>query len=142
MDPRPIVVTCCLAGVAALLVLAIPAAADKLYKWTDKAGNIHYTDLRPTEKVKAQERRKFGDKPADVELPYSLQKAVDDHPVTLFTADTGCADACGKASKHLKQRGVPYTEKNARDGAVAGEVKAANGGKLEVPFLKIGNQFI
>lgn len=30
-----------------LLVLAAPAGAERVYKWTDAAGNIHYTDAPP-----------------------------------------------------------------------------------------------
>src|SRR5690242_12248060 len=123
-------------------LLALPTAqADKLYKWTDAEGNVHYTDHPPTPaEARSQERKKFGDRPTDVTLPYALQQAIKKFPVTLYTAD--CGDACTKAAALLSKRGVPYTEKNAREAAAGEELKALNGGKLEVPLLKLGNQLV
>ena len=46
------------------------------------------------------------------------------------------------ASALLAKRGVPFTEKNARDTAVGEELKALNGGKLEVPVVKVGSQVV
>jgi len=127
-----------------VLVLALaagPAAAGKLYKWTDKDGKVHYTDQPPPSEAKASERKQFGDKPApDASLPYALQQAVKNFPVTLYSSD--CGDACSKASALLSKRGVPITEKNASDPAAGEELKALTGGKLEVPVLKIGGQML
>ena len=121
------------------LLAATPAPADKLYKWTDADGNVHYTDHAPTPaEARTQERKAFGDKPTDVAVPYALQRAIKNFPVTLYTAD--CGDACTKAAALLAKRGVPFTEKNARDTAIGEEVKALNSGKLEVPLLRIGTQ--
>ena len=125
----------------ALALAAGPAAAGKLYKWTDKDGNVHYTDQPPPSEAKASERKQFGDKPApDASLPYALQQAVKSFPVTLYSSD--CGDTCSKASGLLSKRGVPVTEKNARDPATAEELKTLTGGKLEVPVLKIGGQVL
>jgi len=129
-------VMCC-----SLLVLA-EAQADKLYKWTDADGNVHYTDHAPTPaEATRQERRKFGDKPADVALPYALQRAIKNFPVTFYTAPD-CGGACSQAAALLAKRGVPFTEKNAREAAAGEELKALNGGKLEVPLLKLGSQVL
>jgi len=123
-------------------LLALDAAhADKLYKWTDAAGNVHYTDHAPTPaEAKRQERRKFGDKPTDVPVPYALQRATKNFPLTLYNAD--CGEPCSKAAALLAKRGVPFTDKNARDAATAEELKGLNGGKVEVPFLKLGTQVL
>jgi hypothetical protein len=123
-------------------LLAMDAArADKLYKWTDPDGNVHYTDHAPipAEAMK-QERKRFGDKPTDVVLPYALQRAIKTYPVTLYNSD--CGDACTKAAALLSQRGVPFSDKQARDAAAGQELKALTGGKLEVPVLKLGNQVL
>jgi glutaredoxin len=123
------------------LLAVASAQADKLYKWTDADGNVHYTDHAPTPaEAKTQERKAFGDKPTDIAVPYALQRAIKNFPVTLYSAD--CGDACTKAAALLAKRGVPFTEKNARDTATGEEVKAMNGGKLEVPLLKIGSQML
>jgi glutaredoxin len=124
-----------------LLVLAA-AQADKLYKWTDAEGNVHYTDHAPTPaEATRQERKQFGDKPTDVPLPYALQQAIKNFPVTFYTA-ADCGDACSKAAALLVKRGVPFTEKNARDAGAGEELKALTGGNLEVPLLKLGSQVL
>jgi glutaredoxin len=125
---------------AALLVAATPASAAKLYKWVDSNGKVHYTDQPPPADAKTQERKKFGDKAIDATLPYSLQQAMKNFPVTLYSSD--CGDTCTKASAYLDRRGVPFADKNARDAAIADELKALTGGKLEIPVLKIGGQLI
>jgi hypothetical protein len=110
----------------ALALAAGSAAAGNLYKWTDKDGNVHYTDQLPPPDAKVLERKKFSDTPADApSSSYALQQAIKNFPVTLYNADS--CDACTKASTFLTQRGVPFTEKNARDPAVAQELKALTG---------------
>jgi glutaredoxin len=125
----------------AMLLAVSGVQADKLYKWTDAEGNLHYTDHPPTPaEAKKQEHKRFGDKPADSGLPYALQQAVKNFPVTLFTSD--CGDACTQAAALLTKRGVPFVEKNAREAAVQDELKALNSGKLEVPVIMLGTQLI
>src|SRR5215831_11973660 len=132
--------------VAALMlscaVLTLGSAhADKLYKWTDANGNVHYSQHEPAPtEAKTQERKRFGDQPADGGLPYALQRAVKNHPVTLYTSD--CGEGCTKAAALLAQRGVPFSEKNARDAAAGKELMALTGGKLEVPVLTVGSQIL
>lgn len=123
-------------------LLAMDASqADTLYKWTDADGNVHYTDHEPTPaEAKKQERKRFGDKPTDVALSYALQRATKNFPLTLYNSD--CGDACSKAAALLSQRGVPFSDKNARDAAAGEELKALTGGKLEVPVLKLGSQVL
>jgi glutaredoxin len=124
----------------ALTLGAGPAVAGKLYKWTDPDGNVHYTDQPPPADARASERKKFGDTPPDVPLSYALQKAIKNFPVILYSSD--CGDACTKASALLQQRGIPFTEKNAREPAAAEELKALTGGALEVPVMKLGSEVI
>ena len=130
----PALMVGCVLGSAGL------AEADKLYKWTDGDGNVHYTDHPPPAEAKKLEQKRLGDKPTDVALPYALQQATKNFPATLYNSD--CGDACFKATTLLSQRGVPFTDKNARDPAVGEELKAANRGKLEVPVLKLGTQIL
>ncbi len=131
-----------LALIVALMVVIAPATAGKLYKWMDKNGNVHYTDQPPPPEAKTAEQKKFGDKAtSDAPVPYALQQAAKNFPVTLYTADQ-CGDACSKASALLSQRGIPYTGKDARDPTVAEELKGLIGGKLEVPVMKLGSQVV
>jgi glutaredoxin len=125
----------------ALALTMGPAVAGKLYKWVDKNGEVHYTDQPPPAEAESSERKKFGDQPADAPVPYALQQALKNFPVTLYNADK-CGDPCSKASALLSQRGVPFTEKNAQDAAVGEELKGLTGGKLEVPVMKLGTQVV
>jgi glutaredoxin len=130
-----------LALIVALMLTTSLATAGKLYKWVDKDGNLHYTDQPPPAEAKTTEQKKFGDNASDAPVPYALQQAVKNFPVTLYSADQ-CGDACNKAAALLGQRGVPFTQKDARDPAVAEELKSLNGGKLEVPVMKLGSQVV
>jgi glutaredoxin len=131
-----------LALIVALMMVIAPATAGKLYKWVDKDGRVHYTDQLPPPEAKTTERKQLGDKASDAPVvPYALQQAAKNFPVTLYTADQ-CGDACSQASALLGQRGVPFTERNARDPAAAEELKALIGGKLEVPVMKLGSQVV
>jgi len=129
---------------ALIIIMALataPAAAGKLYKWVDQNGEVHYTDQPPPPEAKTAEHRKFGDQATDAPVPYAVQQAAKSFPVTLYTADQ-CGDPCSKGSALLAKRGVPFTEKNVRDAALGEELKALNGGKLEVPVIKIGSQVV
>ena len=41
------IVTCGAIAIASAFAVAAPAAAQKLYKWTDENGKVHYTDKAP-----------------------------------------------------------------------------------------------
>ena len=129
-----------LAWMIALVLVAGPAFAGELYKWVDKDGKVHYTDQPPPPEAKTAERKKLGDRPSEAQLPYGLQQAVKNFPVTLYNAD--CPDACGKATAFLNKRGIPFTDRVVQDPATAEELKALTGGKLVVPVLKVGKQVL
>lgn len=120
----------CLATMAAL-----PAAAAQLYRWVDDKGNVEWRDTPPPPTAKNVESRtiKTGPVPTSA-LPYSVQQAVKNFPVTLWVTD--CGDPCSKARAHLARRGVPYSEKNAQ--VDLAEFKKASGGGMEVPLLIVG----
>jgi hypothetical protein len=68
-------------------------------------------------------------------VPYSVQVAVKNFPVTLWVFD--CGEACTKARDHLARRGIPYTERNAQK--ELDELKKLIGG-TEVPLLLVGSR--
>ena len=120
------------------LILALAAAdAGNLYRWVDQDGKVHYTDTLPPPEAKSAERKKLGDKGVGGTVPYSLQVAIKNFPVTVFNAKD-CGEPCKLGMALLNKRGVPYTEKNARDPASTEELSALTGGKLEVPVLTVG----
>ncbi len=123
-----------------LTLMAAPALGADLYRWMDEQGQVTYSDLPPPASVKTAEQRRFGNRPGSQQLPYALQMATRDHPVTLFVSD--CGVACSQATQLLGKRGVPFTEKNAKDPKVQPELMVLTGGKLEVPVLLVGKNVV
>jgi glutaredoxin len=128
--------------IAILSVLAIlsaaPAGAAQLYRWVDDKGNVEYRDTPPPSSAKKVEQRRFGGgSPETSPLPYSVQQAAKNFPVTLWT--TNCGAPCDRARAHLTRRGVPYTEKDPQADVEA--FQKLTGG-LEVPVLYVGTQQI
>ena len=121
--------------VAALV--AMPAGAE-LYKWVDADGNVHYTDTPPPSNAKKSERKKIVDKPSAPTVSYSVQQAMKNHPVTLYTYD--CGDGCAKANALLTKRGIPFTSKDPLDPATREEMKKATGGDEVAPVLLVGKR--
>jgi len=122
--------------VCALALLATPLGAAQLYRWVDEKGNVEWRDTPPPASAKKVEQRTVSTSPIPAsDLPYSLQQAVKNFPVTLWTTD--CGDLCNRARAHLSRRGVPHTEKDPQTDIEA--FKKISGGSFEVPFLLVGN---
>jgi len=121
----------------ALLGAALAANAQ-LYRWTDEKGRVHITDTPPPASAKNVQRRSSSAGPAagNSNLPYSVQRAAQNYPVTLYTAPD-CAP-CGPARALLNARGVPFREVLVVDEKQAEELKNAVG-SLSVPSLKVGS---
>jgi len=119
----------------ALLFAATSVTAAQLYRWVDNKGNVEWRDTPPPAAAKKVEQRKMGDNVISTgEMPYSLQQATKNHPVT-FWASPDCGSACATARGHLDRRGTPYTERNPQADIEA--FKKLSGG-LEVPYLQVG----
>jgi len=120
-----------------IAALAGLAAAQQMYRWVDENGRTHITDTPPPASAKGVRKVKPAADSAEG-LPYILQQAVSQFPVTLYTSPE-CADPCRTAREHLAKRGVPFTETQIREGAE--ELKRlANA--TEVPALKVGGQVV
>ena len=118
------------------IVMTLPAAAAQLYRWVDDKGNVEWRDTPPPSTAKKVEQRNLSVSTIPTGgLPYSVQQAVKNFPVTLWI--TNCGDACNRARAHLARRGVPYAEKNARSDVEG--FKKATGGSMEVPLLIVGS---
>ena len=119
-----------------VLALALPAGAAQLYKWTDEKGNVEWRDTPPPANAKKVEQRNMGGNTIETStMPYALQQAVKNHPVTLWGFD--CGPPCGDARKHLAKRGIPYTERDSQKNAEAFRKLT---GSLEVPVLYVGSR--
>jgi hypothetical protein len=120
----------------AFAMAAGPAAAAQLYRWVDEKGNVEWRDTPPPPHAKNVEQRNMSGNTIETStLPYSVQQAVKNFPVTLWAFD--CGDPCNRARAHLHKRGVPHVERNAQKEADA--LKSLTG-TLEVPVLLVGTK--
>lgn len=121
----------------AALLIAIPAQAAQLYRWVDDRGRVEWRDTPPPATAKKVEQRSVGGSVIETStLPYGLQQAVLNHPVTLYI--NNCGEACDKARAHLTRRGIPFTQKNPQDDVDA--YKKLTAGGMEVPLLFVGRE--
>ncbi|HEY7744485.1 MAG TPA: glutaredoxin family protein [Burkholderiales bacterium] len=121
---------------AVALLAAGPALlAAQVYRWVDEKGNVEYRDTPPPASAKKVEqlRRGGGAVEAPSALPFSVQQAAKNFPVTLW--NSSCGAPCDQARAHLARRGVPHTEKDPQADIEA--FKKLTGG-LDVPVLYVG----
>lgn len=111
------------------LLVAMPAAAE-VYRWTDAKGGVHYSDQPPPPSIRDMKRI------AAPESGTSANPAGSRPPVVLYSGN--CGPTCSQAADYLRQRGVPFSLKDAsKDPKAAADLKQRTGG-LEVPVLFIG----
>lgn len=122
----------------AFAAAACGAAAQQLYRWTDENGRVHVTDTPPP--ASAQDKRVVqpGAGPAKpaAAMPYALNVAMKQHPVTLYTSPS-CAEPCGLARDLLNKRGVPFKEVQVWE-KEGNEALKRISGKNQVPTVKVG----
>lgn len=122
---------------AALLLLPALAQAQ-MYRWIDDSGKVHYSDQVPPSSAKSvQKKSAQGGQSAAPPLPYALQQAVKDFPVTLYTTET--CKPCIQARELLNQRGVPYKDVGITDADALEKLKNL-AGTTSVPVLTIGSE--
>lgn len=125
--------------IALLLFSAALPASAQLYRWTDESGKTHFSDTPPPPSAKGVQRKRAsvpgGGEGAGAALPFVVQQAAREHPVTLYTTE-GC-DGCGEARKLLNARGVPFREVSVASEAQLAELKQAVGSN-SVPALLVG----
>lgn len=118
---------------------ATPAHA--LYKVVGPDGKISYTDRAPTEASnKVVPINASGGTPSAVSLPIELRQAVERFPVTLYVLPNGC-DACGTARQLLRQRGIPFSERQVSTPEDGDALQRLTGAR-EAPALTIGAQVL
>ncbi len=125
----------------ATLISIAPLVQAETYKWVDSDGTIHYSDQPPPPSARKSERKQLGDsKPGELPMPYVLQQAVKDFPVTIFVYD--CGAGCDRARALLAKRGVPHTVKDPLSPGMREELKKATGGEEVVPVIQVGRQVL
>ena len=123
-----------------MLISSAAAAPAETYKWVDPDGTVHYSDHPPPPGVTKSEVKRLGDKPGDASIPYVLQQAMKNFPVTLFVYD--CGDGCSQARALLLKRGVPHTIKDPLAPGMREELKKVTGGDAVVPVVQVGRRVL
>jgi len=129
-----------------LLALSALAATVPLahaqYKVIGSDGKVTYTDRAPNPsegRVTALGARAPAEA-VEPDLPFELRQTAAKYPVTLYTT-TGVCDACNAGRQLLKQRGVPYTERQAVTSEDVDALERVSGGR-DAPTLMIGSQVL
>lgn len=126
-----------------LILLATGFVQAQQYRWVDEKGRLHISDTHPG---KVKDLRKAGDGKTDgatkspakdqQQLPFELQQALKDFPVTLYTSPP-CKEPCELARTALNRRGVPFTEVQVWNPATHEQLKS-RAGSDGVPALVVG----
>lgn len=127
------------AVLASVLLLALGANAQNVYRWVDKNGKVHFSDTPPAEEAKSvSQKRLGGGYVQESGLPYATQIAAKRNPVVLYTGPD-CAP-CERARELLAARGIPFSERDnsTKEGADAMQKL----GIREVPVVAIGTRNI
>ncbi len=120
----------------ALALLSAGAIYAQTYRWVDKDGKLHYGDRPPASAGQVRER-KLGVPAADKSLPYGVQQAVANFPVTLYVSPD-CGEGCNEGRDYLRQRGIPFSEKSVASKEDVDALKKLAGGEAVVPVLAVG----
>ena len=118
---------------------ALPSQAQ--YKVVGPDGKVTYTDRQPTAgdgKVSSLGARGIAPTATDSNLPFELRQPVARYPVTLYVSGGNC-EPCEASRQLLRQRGVPFTEKQILSAEDSEALERVTGGR-DVPALSIGAQ--
>jgi glutaredoxin len=132
-----------LAIAAAALALSFASLAQtNVYKWTDKNGKVHFSDVPPPPEVKDSTSKLMGGGGnAAPQAPYATTVAAKRNPVILYSS-AKCGELCAQGRALLAKRGVPFTERAADVDPADGEAVKQMTGKLTVPVLRVGEKHV
>ena len=126
-------------GLGLLAALAAPAALAQ-YKVVEPNGKVTYTDRAPAHpagKVSSLAAREIA-APAAAALPAELQQPAARYPAVLYVSGGVCA-ACDSGRALLRQRGIPFAEKQVLSAADGVAYERLTGAR-DVPTLTLGAQ--
>jgi hypothetical protein len=119
---------------AAIAAIAWAESSAQTYRWVDKDGAVHYTQVPPPPDAKNVQKKNLGSGTAPTpDLPYATQLAAKNSPVTLYTSPD-CGALCDQARALLVKRAVPFRESSVNTQKDIDELKKISG-KIEVPLL-------
>ena len=127
--------------VAAALLLAVTTSQAQ-YKVIGADGKVTYTDRAPTtpEGKVSDIGAKAPTQAAQQDLPFELRQVATKYPVTLYTV-AGACEPCASARQLLRQRGIPYAERQVITDEDSEALEKLSGGR-EAPTLTIGSQIL
>jgi glutaredoxin len=129
-------------AITALVSCLDTQAQTNVYRWTDKDGNVHFSDTPPPLDAKSSSQKRLGGGYVEQEnLPYATQVAMKRNPVSLFIG-SDCGDPCNQGRELLSKRGIPFTERDAQGNAADAEALKKLVGAIDVPTLVIGESKI
>jgi glutaredoxin len=122
-----------------LICLAVTSAVAtaQTYRYVDPQGHTVISDTPPPGRARDVSKA-LGVAP-DSGLPFAVQQAAANFPVTLYTS-ADCTQECKDGRDVLNKRGVPFTEKMLQKPEDVEELKAL-AGEAAVPVIKVGKQF-
>ncbi len=122
-------------------LLAGIVCAAEMYRWVDANGKVHYTDTPPPLTAKNVQKKVLGSQAGEAQMPYSLQQAMKNFPVILYSSK--CGEPCINAIELLTNRGIPFSKKNPENNPTDSEaLKKVTGGELVVPVLVVGKDIL
>jgi glutaredoxin len=127
-------------GCLPLLAIALAAPAQAQYKVVGPDGKITYTDRPPAaaEGKATAIGARTAPPAADVALPLELRQATQRYPATLYVT-TGACEPCDGARQLLRQRGVPFAEKQIVTAEDSEALERLTGAR-DAPTLTLGAQ--
>ncbi len=125
--------------VAAALLFAV-SASQAQYKVIGADGKVTYSDRPPpaTEGTVSALGTTAAAPAVGSELPFELRQVASKYPVTLYTV-AGACEPCASARQLLKQRGIPFAERQVVTTEDSDALEKLSGGR-EAPTLTIGSQ--
>jgi len=128
-----------------LLLISQLALAQTTYRWVDKEGRVHFSDRPPPSAAQIKEAQEkelpnLG-QPQSV-MSYAMRKAVTDFPLVLYVSP-GCGLPCTKGVNFLKDRKLPFTQKEVNSSEDIETFKKATGlDEPRVPTLMVGTRVL
>jgi glutaredoxin len=125
--------------ILALLLLMPTLTQAQMYRWVDESGSVHFSDRIPPSGAKDVQKKSMpAAQSSTASLPYALQQAVGNFPVTLYTSEV-CKETCSRARALLDKRGVPYSEVTVRTESELAQLKRLSG-DVVVPVMTVGHE--
>ena len=124
---------------SALLIATVMAVAvaEPVYKWVDDDGNVSYHASPPYSDGYQVEEKEFSE-PESNSVDEAIQELARKHPVTLYYVEN--CSSCELARLYLRDRNIPFTEKNLKDDRKVQQEVVAKTGSLAVPVVTVGER--